>query len=294
MTEPRLRIAAQKNGRLAEPSRGLLEQCGLRFSHSRDQLVCNAENFPVDLMLVRDDDIPDLLAEGMCDLGIVGENTAGEAAPEDRASGFTSLLRLNFGACRLAIAVPGDGKIRTIKNLQGKRIATSYPRLLRRFLQENGLEAHVVTLRGSVEIAPSLGNADAIADLVSTGRTLEANRLRELATVLESKAALYQGERPRSAPVTAIAQRLLCRMEGVLQVRESKYVMLHAPLASLTQITALLPGAESPTVLPLEGENDRVAVHAVCREEVFWEHLEDLRAAGASAVLVLPVEKMLA
>ena len=295
---PRLKIAAQKSGRLSDSSLALLERCGVRFARSRDRLFCYGENMPIDLLLVRDDDIPGLLMDGICDLGIVGENVAEEARLERQRNGepatFQSLCQLDFGGCRLSIAVPESEQFDGLSWLAGKRVATTYPRLVERFLTSAGVNARIVKLSGSVEIAPSLGTADAVADLVSTGSTLRANHLKEVREVLRSSAMLYQGDTVLCGEKTAIRDRLLRRIEGVLQVAESKYVMLHAPKAALAAIRQILPGAESPTILPLEGETERVAVHAVCRETVFWEHLEELKAAGASAVLVLPVEKMLA
>jgi ATP phosphoribosyltransferase len=181
-----------------------------------------------------------------------------------------------------------------LASIAGKRIATTYPHVLARFLQEQGIEAEIVTLSGAVEIAPRLGRADLICDLVSTGSTLRANHLREVATVLESQVCLVRTPIVLPDVKADWVRRLLLRIDGVQQVRESKYIMLHAPRAALPQIAKLLPGSESPTVIPLDGKGDKVAVHAVCRETVFWETLESLKAAGASAVLVLPVEKMLA
>lgn len=297
-TGPRLKIAIQKSGRLADGSEELLMRCGLRFARSRDRLFCYGENMPVDLLLVRDDDIPTLLSDGTCDLGIVGENVAEEKRLEMAGDGidpaFRSLQTLDFGGCRLSVAIPEAEPFDTVADLAGRRIATTYPGLTGQFLADNGVEAGIVKLSGSVEIAPSLGTADAIADLVSTGTTLRANHLREVEVMFRSRAALYRRVEDLGGEKEAILARLMRRVEGVLQVKESKYVMLHAPKSALAEIRKVLPGAESPTILPLEGEADKVAVHAVCRETVFWEHLEELKAAGASAVLVLPVEKMLA
>lgn len=293
----RLKIAVQKSGRLADSSLDLLQRCGLKLTRSKDRLFCYGENMPIDILLVRDDDIPELLIEGVCDLGIVGENVAEEARlglhANERDPGYRTLKRLDYGACRLAIAVPETTAYTGAADLDGARIATSYPSLLKHYLAERELNAHVVQLSGSVEIAPSLGTADAICDLVSTGATLTANRLREVDTVMASQAVLLGRDAELGEIKQSELERLLRRIDGVLQVKESKYVMLHAPREALDEIKRLLPGAESPTVLPLEGRQDRVAVHAVCRETVFWEHLEDLKGAGASAVLVLPVEKML-
>jgi len=294
MPEARLKIATQKSGRLAEDSLDLLSRCGLSFSRSRDRLFCHGENMPVDLLRVRDDDIPDLLLNGVCDLGIVGGNLAREhilGRNDSQGPPYTTLRTLDFGACRLAIAVPEGSVYRHCSNLTGKRLATSYPQITGDFLQQHQIDASIVRLSGSVEIAPSLGTADAIVDLVSTGTTLRNNQLKEVETVFQSSAVLLQAPGELTPDRQALLDRLLQRIDGVLQVKESKYVLLHAPKAALARITALLPGAETPTILPLDDE--RVAVHAVCRESVFWEHLESLKSAGASAILVLPVEKML-
>jgi ATP phosphoribosyltransferase len=294
----RLRIAIQKSGRLADNSRDLLVRCGLRISPNREGLVWSGENLPIDLMLVRDDDIPTLVADGHCDLGIVGMNIAREVGLERAAAGnhagFEELLPLDFGYCRLAIAQPTPASLSGPGSLQGKRIATSYPASLRAYLAQQGIEAEVVLLSGSVELAPRLGKADVICDLVSTGATLAANDLQEMLTILESQATLIRATGPLPADAQALLDRLIKRMQGVLRGRESKYIMLHAPREHLDDITALLPGCEAPTVLQLEGRADRVAVHAVCNEYVFWDTLEALKGAGASAILVLPVEKMLA
>jgi ATP phosphoribosyltransferase len=296
--DSRLRIAVQKSGRLTDHSVDLLVRCGLKYSRGKDQLMCYGDNMPLDLLFVRDDDIPDLVQEDVCDLGIVGRNVIEEKRLELAARGveakFEELQRLEFGQCRLSIAVPQEMPYTGLESLTGRRIATTYPFLLRRFLDENSIDADVVTLSGSVEIAPRLGRADVICDLVATGSTLVANHLREVATVLESQAILVRTPLPLSDVKADWVRRLLVRIDGVQQVRESKYIMLHAPRSALPQIKRLLPGSESPTVIPLDGTGDRVAVHAVCRENVFWETLESLKAAGASAVLVLPVEKMLA
>ena len=299
MTEstPRIKIAIQKSGRLSEDSLRLLKQSGLQFESSKDKLFWFGRNLPVDLLLVRDDDIPRLLLEGVCELGIVGENVAAEKLLEARKrrpdAHLDNLAALEFGYCRLMLAIPEDQEYSGPKQLDGGRVATSYPRLTRRWLRENGVEAEIVVLNGAVEIAPSLGTADAIVDLVSTGTTLRANHLKPVATVLNSQAALYRG-RSRLAPERqALLDKLVQRVLGVQRAAETKYVMLHAPRDRLARISEILPGAETPTVLPLEGQPDKVAVHALCTEQVFWEHLEELKSAGASAILVLPVEKML-
>jgi ATP phosphoribosyltransferase len=266
-----------------------------RNPRGTDQLICFGENMPVDVLLVRDDDIPSLLAEGVCELGIVGLNVLLEKAAEGPGlTEPTELGSLDFGHCRLSIAVPRGTTYRGTESLAGKRIATSYPRILATWLSERGIEAEIVVLSGAVEIAPRLGRADLICDLVSTGSTLAANDLEEVDLVLDSRAVLVAGERPADSLRAEWVDRLVSRVDGVLRVRESKYIMLHAPRAALDEIRDLLPGSEAPTVMPLDGMDDKVAVHAVCQENVFWETLESLKRAGASSVLVLPVEKMLA
>jgi len=287
--EQRIKVAVQKSGRLTDNSLHLMETCGLIYSRGRDQLICFGENMPVDVLLVRDDDIPELVAEGICDLGIVGMNVFREKV--DNGMDVRPELELDFGRCRLSIAVPRGFSYDSSRSLEGLRIATSYPRILKAWLDDQGVNAQAVTLSGAVEIAPRLGRADVICDLVSTGSTLLANDLVEAEVVFESKAALISRE---SGPADGWPARLVSRMRGVLSVRESKYIMLHAPRSALAEIRRLLPGSESPTVMPLEGRDDKVAVHAVCRDNVFWETLEGLKAAGASSMLVLPVEKMLA
>lgn len=296
--QQRLKVAVQKSGRLTDHSLDLLTRCGLKYSRGKDQLLCFGENMALDVLLMRDDDIPDLVHEDVCDLGIVGRNVLEEKRLALEAQGgeleLEELRELDYGRCRLAIAGPEQADYAGPRTLSGKRIATTYPCLLRRFLRENGVEAQIVTLSGAVEIAPRLGRAEFICDLVATGSTLQANRLRELETILECQAVLVRTPRPLPAEKQELLRRMLLRIDGVQQVKESKYIMLHAPRTALPEITRLLPGSESPTVIPLDGLGDRIAVHAVCRETVFWETLESLKGAGASAVLVLPVEKMLA
>ncbi|MFT5140847.1 MAG: ATP phosphoribosyltransferase [Lysobacterales bacterium] len=292
---PRIRVAIQKSGRLSEQSQSLLQNCGLRFARSKDKLYWYGKDFPVDLLLVRDDDIPRMLLDGVCELGIVGENIAEEVMlSRNSGQGLNKLRKLSFGGCRLSLAVPEDSTAKSAKDLDGCRIATSYPALTRSLLAQRGVKVSIVELSGSVEIAPGLGTADAISDLVSTGTTLRANHLIELETMFESTAALYSPVLDLTPEKSQLLERLLARLDGVLQAAESKYVMLNAPRSAIEEITRLLPGAERPSVMDLEGTPERVALHAVCRETLFWEHLEALKAAGASAILVLPVEKMLA
>lgn len=294
----RLKVALQKSGRLTENSLDLLAKCGLKYSRGKDQLMCYGENMPLDILLVRDDDIPDLVQQDVCDLGIVGLNVIEEKRLAFQARGiaplFEQLMVLDYGKCRLSIAVPDGAEYKGAASLRGKRIATTYPNILSRYLRQNDVQAEIVTLSGAVEIAPRLGRADFICDLVSTGSTLIANHLWEAETILESQAAIISTPVPVSPEKQEWIHRIALRIDGVQQVKESKYIMLHAPRSKLADIKKLLPGSESPTVVPLDGSSDKVAIHAVCRENVFWETLESLKAAGASAILVLPVEKMLA
>lgn len=294
----RIKIAIQKSGRLTEQSLDLLQRCGLKYTRGPDQLIAFGENMPVDVLLVRDDDIPGLVRDDVCDLGIAGLNIVEEKRlhflEQDPVTPFQIIRSLDYGHCRLAFAYPDGSPLRTVSDLAGKKVATSYPSIVRDYLRRAGIDAGVVEFSGAVEIAPSLGRAEAICDLVSTGSTLLANKLREGETILESHAVLLQTPVAVPAEKTEWINRLLQRVEGVMQVRESKYIMMHAPKSALAQISALLPGSESPTVLPLDSLDDRVAVHVVCRETVFWETLEALKSAGATSILVIPVEKMLA
>lgn len=297
----RIKIAIQKSGRLTDHSLDLLQRCGLKYTRARDQLICFGENMPLDILLVRDDDIPALVRDDVCDLGIVGLNIVEEArlgfaseAGGDGGEPFTILRPLDYGHCRLCFGYPEDGPVQSAAELVDRRVATSYPNIVTDYLNRQGIAADVVEFSGAVEIAPSLGRADVICDLVSTGTTMAAHKIREGETILDSEAVILRT--PVSIPEAKQAwiDRLLQRIEGIMQVRESKYIMMHAPKSALAEISALLPGSEAPTVLPLEGRDDRVAVHVVCRETVFWETLENLKSVGASSVLVVPVEKMLA
>jgi len=291
----RLRIAIQKSGRMADVSQDLLARCGLKFRQSRDKLFCFGESMPIDLLLVRDDDIPGLIAQGVCDLGIVGRNVLAEQAlaAVDGTPEVVELRALDTSRCRLSIAVPQDMEYVSPQQLQGLRIATSYPALLGAWLAEHKVKAKIVFLAGSVEIAPKLGTADLICDLVSSGATLAANQLREAVVILESEAVVAG---PRELPQDErgdLRELLLRRIDGVIQVRESKLVMLHAARANVEAIRKMLPNAQVPTLLPIEG-SEQVALQAVCYGAVTWQHLEEMKRAGASQLLVLPVEKILA
>ena len=293
----RLRIAIQKSGRLSEPARALLASCGLSWRESRDRLFCYGESLPVDLLLVRDDDIPGLLADGVCDFGIVGRNVLAEHAGERAARGRPEVSRelraLGFGGCRLDVAVPEDWAWEGPGQLEGLRIATSYPYLLQAWLDRQGIDAGVVTLSGSVEIAPRLGQAEAVCDLVSSGATLVANQLRPVTTLLQSEAVLAGPVLPFSEPRAGLADLLLRRLDGVLRLKDSRLLLFQARRPCLPRLLALLPDAEAPTVLQVDGA-ETVALQALCHGAMTWQRLEDLKAAGAQGLMVLPVERTLA
>ncbi|MFN3960897.1 MAG: ATP phosphoribosyltransferase [Parvularculaceae bacterium] len=287
MPSERLRIAIQKSGRLADDSLGLIAAAGFRIVKGVNDLVFRIDNAPIDLLRVRDDDIPTFVGDGVADFGVIGLNVLRERTGRDAP---IEVMPLGFGRCALKIAAPPDFDYSGPRSLAGKRIATSYPNVLAAFLKARDVSADIVLMRGAVEVAPRLGLAQAICDLVSTGATLEMNGLVALETVLTSEAVLIRSPK---APASALADSIVERMRGVIASRGAKYVMMNAPKARLAEISALLPGAEAPTVTPLAGRDDAVAVHAVCQESVFWETLERLKAAGASSILVLPIEKMM-
>lgn len=293
----RLTIAIQKSGRLSKESMALLNACGVKFSINEARLIAHSTSHPIDLLRVRDDDIPGLVMDGVVDLGLVGENVLEEARLEriasDTAAVFQPLRALEFGQCRLSIAVPRELSYQSQANLDGMRIATTYPQLLKRYLKDNGINARVVMLTGSVEVAPRAGLADAICDLVSTGATLEANGLVEKEVIFRSQAQLIQNAEGLSDEKQAMIDQLLPRIDGVQMAKESKYIMLHAPKDKLEEVVELLPGAETPTILPLSHTDKQVAVHMVSTEKLFWETMEDLKAKGCSSILVLPIEKMM-
>ena len=288
----RLHIAIQKSGRLSDQSKDLLKGAGLKLHGGKNALTARAENFPLDLMFVRDDDIPTFVGDGVCELGICGQNVLEEYALSDGVPRFETVASLGFGRCSLKIAAP-EGMVYKTSMLAGQRIATSYPRLTERFLRERGIEAEIVTMKGAVELAPRLGIAKFVCDLVSTGATLEANGLAAVETVIDSEAVLVRTLKPLSAGLAERAEALMTRISGVIATAESKYIVLNATEEALGEIARILPGAEAPTVIPLAGRPGHYAVQAVCQESVFWETLEKLKAAGASAILVMPIEKMM-
>lgn len=294
----RLAVAVQKSGRLYEKSMALLAQCGLTFDSAKwkEKLILRCSDFPVDLMMVRDDDIPEYVASGICEMGIVGQNVLEE---RNRAQGAAQspievVRELGFGRCRLSLAVPAAAPFEGPRSLDGKRIATSYPGLLGAYLKERGVRAEIVTLKGSVEIAPSLHIADAVCDLVSTGSTLHSNGLREALTVFESQAVLIGTKRALPPAVEEARRKVLIRVDGVRQAAKSKYIMMNAPKSALPAIQKIIPGMEEPSIMPLGTSGERIAIHAVAREDVFWGTMEKLKAVGATSILVLPIEKIIA
>ena len=293
----RLTIAIQKSGRLSKESMALLNACGVKFSVNEARLIAHSTSHPIDLLRVRDDDIPGLVMDGVVDLGLVGENVLEEARLEriatDSVAAYQPLRGLEFGQCRLSLAVPRESQYQSLKDLDGLRVATTYPQLLKRYLKDNGVNARTVMLTGSVEVAPRAGLAEAICDLVSTGATLEANGLVEKDVIFRSQAQLIQRADKLPEAKQAMIEQLLPRIDGVQMARESKYIMLHAPKNKLEQVVELLPGAETPTILPLSHTDEQVAVHMVSTEKLFWETMEDLKAMGCSSILVLPIEKMM-
>ena len=298
MTDPnRLRIAVQKSGRLSEKSMQLLKAIGIKLAIQDRLLMSHSTNMPVDLLRVRDDDIPGLVMDGVVDLGFIGENELEEKMLERQSSGkkfdYQVLKTLDYGGCRLSIAVPKEFEYHSIASLTGKTVATTYPYLLERYFAEKQIDASCVMLTGSVEVAPRAGLADAICDLVSSGATLEANGLQEEEVIFRSKAVLIQRPQPLSDNKQQLVDTLLPRINGVLQAKESKYILLHAPQSAVEEVKTLLPGSENPTVVPLANGSDTVAIHVVSPENLFWETMEQLKALGCSSILVLPIEKMM-
>lgn len=293
----RLRIAIQKSGRLSKDCVDLLQACGVKFHIHEQSLIAFSTNLPIDLLRVRDDDIPGLVFDGVVDLGIIGENVLEENALERKELGekaeFVMLKKLDFGGCRLSLALSEDFEYKGLDDFKNLRIATSYPQLLKKFMSEKGIEYKHCTLTGSVEVAVRANLADGICDLVSSGATLQANGLKEVESIYTSKACLIQKKEIVSKELNELIQRLLLRIDGLMQARESKYIMLHAPKDKLEAIKALLPGMEKPTILPLANDESKVALHMVSKETLFWETMEALKQQGASSILVLPIEKML-
>lgn len=281
-----LRIAVQKSGRLSEDSFRLIRECGIHFNNGVGKLKASANNFPMEFLLLRDDDIPGYVADGVADVGIVGLNVVEETGKE-----LEVVMRLGFSKCRLSLAIPRNEEYSGLQMFNGKSIATSYPKLTARYLKENRVEADIHEISGSVEIAPGIGLADAICDIVSSGSTLLSNGLREVETIFRSEAVLV-AHRALNAEKQQLLDQLTFRIKSVQNGNNNKYILLNAPNEKIAEIAKLLPGMRSPTVLPLATEGWS-SIHSVINEDRFWEIIEKLKAAGAEGILVVPIEKMI-
>jgi ATP phosphoribosyltransferase len=281
-----LRLAIQKSGRLSEKSLQIIEECGISFSRNKTKLKSAAHNFPLELYFLRDDDIPKYVADGVADIGIVGENVLAE-----KLQNFDLVERMGFSRCRLSLAIPQSIDYKGLPYFEGKRIATSYPNLLQHFLDEKGITAEIHEISGSVEIAPSIGLADAVCDLVSTGSTLLSNGLKEVEVIFRSEAVLVATQ-TLAPEKQEILDKLLFRIRSVMRANTSKYIVMNVPNESVAAVSALIPGMQSPTVTPL-AESGWSSLHSVLKEDDFWEVIEQLRAAGAQGILVIPIEKMI-
>ena len=281
-----LKIAVQKKGRLYDGSMSLLKECGIDVSNGNNQLRVQAANFPLEVFFLRDDDIPEYVQDAVVDIGFVGENVIVEKNKQ-----VNSVEKLGFGKCRLSIAIPKSGSIKTIADIDKKKIATSYPLILSNFLKDKKINATIQEISGSVEIAPRIGLADAICDLVSSGSTLFSNELTELETVLESEAVLISNKN-LAAEKQTLLDKLLFRIRAVKKAKNNKYVLLNAPNDKLDAIIKILPGMKSPTILPL-AESGWSSVHSVISENDFWKVIESLKANGAQGILIVPIEKMI-
>ena len=281
-----LKIAVQKSGRLYEGSMKLLKECDIEISNGNNQLRVQSPNFPVEVFFLRDDDIPEYVQDGVADIGFVGENVV-----QEKNKSIAIIEKLNFGKCRLSIAIPKNGTLKTVADLNGKKIATSYPVILTNYLSQKNISAEIHEISGSVEIAPKIGLADAICDLVSSGSTLFTNELKEIETILFSEAVLIS-DKKLPAEKSAILDKILFRIRSVRQARNNKYVLLNAPNNKLDTICSLLPGMKSPTILPL-AQSGWSSVHSVINDADFWEVIEQLKANGAQGILIIPIEKMI-
>lgn len=280
-----IRIAVQKSGRLSDDSLGLIKECGIKFYNGTGKLKSTSTNFPVEFLFLRDDDIPGYVADGVADLGIVGQNEV-----EEKDKDVLTLKKLGFSKCRLSLAIPKGEDYEGVSYFQGKNIATSYPKILGDYLKAEGINAEIHEISGSVEIAPSIGLAEGIFDIVSSGSTLMMNGLKEVQEVFKSEAVLI-GNKNLADWKKVILDKLLFRINAVQKGKSSKYVLLNAPNESLEKIISLIPGMRSPTILPL-AQAGWSSVHSVLSEDQFWENIEELRAAGAEGILVVPIEKM--
>ena len=281
----KLKIAIQKSGRLSEKSLELLKECGIKIPDYKSKLKNSATNFPLEILFLRDDDIPKYVEKGIVDIGIIGENEVLEQEKD-----ICIVRKLGFANCRLSLAIPKDQDYSDLNFFQGKKIATSYPNIIKNYFAENKIDAETVEISGSVEIAPSIGLADTIADLVSSGSTLLHNGLKEVEEVLKSEAVLISGKKLPD-DIAIILESFLFRIQAVINSRENKYILLNAPNDSIEKIIEILPGMKSPTVLPL-AETGWSSIHSVVRENEFWNIIDELKKYGAEGILVIPIEKM--
>jgi ATP phosphoribosyltransferase len=287
-TNGRMKIAIQRNGRLTEDSVALLRACGLSFEFQKQSLYSPCSNFDLDVLAIRDDDIPEYVQDGVADLGIIGENVL-----QERNARVHILAALGFGGCKLMISVPQRSAIRKVSDLHGRRIGTTYPTILKAFLRDNKVKAEIIELSGSVELAPSLNVADVICDIVSTGTTAKMNGLRTFCTVLESQAVLVANPAAmRDKKKRAIIDRLMIRVQGSQEASGKRYLMMNAPADSVARLKRVIPSLKSPTVVPL-AETGMVAIHSVVAEDVFWDVMEKLKKAGASDIIVVPIETII-
>lgn len=292
MREDRLRIALQKSGKLSDGSFDLLNKCSFKLRPAKNHYLIQSNEMNTDFLMIRDDDIPGFVDSDASDLGIVGENGFVEYVLENPNHNLEIIARLKFAQCRLSIAAAHDSSIKALNDLNGKTIATSYPATLRDFLAKHNIKAKIIVMHGSVELAPKIAIADAICDLVSTGATLKENGLAELQVILHSEAILI-GHKNLNESVKKRTEELIFRLASVIDAKDSKYVMLHIDKAEVGRLKEILPGCESPTILHLHGSENKVAVHVVSKEGVFWDTISKLKSIGASSILVLPIEKMM-
>jgi ATP phosphoribosyltransferase len=282
----KLKIAIQKSGRLSETSKKLLEECGIKFSNGISVLKTTARNFPVELLFLRDDDIPQYVEQQVADIGILGENMVLEKNKD-----VTIIEQLGFAHCRLSLAIPKEEKYEGLEYFMNKKIATSYPHILAGFLKENKIKAEIEEISGSVEIAPGIGLANAVCDIVSSGSTLLTNGLHEIETILKSQAVIISNKK-LGEEKQSILNSLLFRIRAVKNAKENKYILLNTPEAAIKNICNILPGMKSPTIVPLV-EKGWYSLHSVVKEDEFWERIDQLKAAGAEGILVIPIEKMI-
>ena len=283
----RVKIAIQKNGRLSSDSLSLLRKCGIEFNESENMLFIKSTNMSVDLLMVRDDDIPRLVGQNIADLGIVGENVIKEKQLSNNSLKIDQKIKLGFSKCRLSFAKPQGFEVGDMNNL---KIATSYPEIVRNYLSNKNIDAEIIEIHGSVELTPFVNISDIIVDLVSTGATLESNNLVEFDNVMKSEAMLISSN-DISSEKSLLIEKIISRINSVIEAKDSKYIMFNANTKDIDDLIELLPSADSPTVIPL-ADKSKVAIHSVCKEDIFWKTIESLKSRGASSILVLPIEKL--